>query len=84
MQVKSAVGDDHWTTLAELTGDNPYYDLIGVDERAVYRWVRKPCDPIIAVDRSQDGAYSRTQAVGPGFVPSNQLTESDPTLCARA
>lgn len=61
LQVKSAVGNDHWTTLAELTGDNPYYDLIGVDERAVYRWVRKPCDPIIAVDRSQDGAYSRTQ-----------------------
>ena len=23
LQVKSAVGNDHWTTLAELTGDNP-------------------------------------------------------------
>ena len=61
LQVKSAVGDDHWTTLAELTGDAPSYDLIGVDENTVYRWVRKPCDPIIAVDRSQDGAYARTQ-----------------------
>ena len=61
LQVKSAVGNDHWTTIAELTGDAPSYDLIGVDENTVYRWVRKPCDPIIAVDRSQDGAYSRTQ-----------------------
>ena len=61
LQIKSAVGNDHWTTLHVMDGDKPYYDLIGVDERAVYRWVRKDNQPVIAVDRANDGAYSRTQ-----------------------
>ena len=85
LQVKSAVGNDHWTTL-EVLNDNtkPYYDLVGTDEDVRYRWVRKAGMPSFAIDRANDGAYSRTQISSPNFVPSNQLTESDPALCARA
>lgn len=61
LQLKSATGNNHWTTVGEINGDKPYYDLEGVDENLVYRWVRKPVDPPVALDRSQDGAYSRTQ-----------------------
>lgn len=60
LQLKSASGNDHWTTIAFLDGDKPYYDLEGVDENLVYRWVRKPIDPPIAIDRSSDAALSRT------------------------
>lgn len=60
LQIKSASGNDHWTTLHVMDGDKPYYDLIGVDENVIYRWVRKPNRPVIAVDRANDGAYSRT------------------------
>lgn len=62
LQIKSAVGNDRWTTL-EVLNDNtkPYYDLEGTDENVVYRWVRKAGMPSFAIDRSQDGAFSRTQ-----------------------
>ena len=60
LQIKSAVGNDRWTTLHEMTGDEAYYDLIGVDESLTYRWVRKDAVPSIAIDRAQDGDYSRT------------------------
>lgn len=59
LQIKSASGNDRWTTLYEMTGDKAYYDLIGVDESLTYRWVRKDATPSIAIDRSQDGDYSR-------------------------
>ena len=59
LQIKSASGNDHWTTLHVMDGDKPYYDLIGVDENVIYRWVRKPNRPVIAVDRANDGAFSR-------------------------
>lgn len=61
LQIKSAVGNDHWTTVHVMDGDKPYHDLIGVDENLIYRWVRKDNQPVIAVDRANDGAYSRTQ-----------------------
>ncbi len=83
LRVKSAVGNDHWTTLFVLSDQQPYYDLEGTDEALVYKWVRKAGMPSAAVDRSSDAAMSRTQAAGPAFVPSNQITESDPALCAR-
>jgi hypothetical protein len=55
LQVKSAVGNDHWTTL-EVLNDNtkPYYDLVGTDEDVRYRWVRKAGMPSFAIDRSRD------------------------------
>ena len=61
LQIKSAVGNDHWTTVHVMDGDKPYHDLIGVDENLIYRWVRKDNQPVIAVDRASDGAHSRTQ-----------------------
>lgn len=59
LQIKSASGNDHWTTIEVLTGDKPYHDLIGTEESLTYRWVRKTGAPSAAVDRSQDGDYSR-------------------------
>jgi hypothetical protein len=83
LQVKSAVGNDHWTTLVFMNDEQPYYDLVGTDEELVYQWVRKAGQPSVAVDRSSDTAMSRVQATQPAFVPANTLTESDPALCAR-
>lgn len=79
LQIKSAVGNDRWTTLHEMTGDEAYYDLIGVDESLTYRWVRKDAVPSIAIDRAQDGAMSRTQATSPGFVPAPGTLAADDT-----
>lgn len=60
LRVKSAVGNDHWTTLFVLSDQQPYYDLEGTDEALVYKWVRKAGMPSAAVDRSSDAAMSRT------------------------
>ena len=82
LQQKSTDGT-RWTTIAVLNDAQPKYDLIGSDESAVYQWVRKAGERSFAIERSDDGAMSRTQISSPNFVPSNTLTESDPALCAR-
>lgn len=77
LQVRSAVGSQHWTTLHVMDGDKPYHDLIGVDDNLIYRWVRKDISPSIAVDRSQDGAYSRTQRA-PVDATTSAFNPADP------
>ena len=80
LQLRGDQDDDdnyRWTTVAELTGDAPSYDLIGVDENLIYRWVRKDAVPTIALYRSQDGAYSRTQRAA---VDPRQPVFEHPTL----
>lgn len=57
---KSAVGNDHWTTIAVLNDAQPSYELHGTDERMVYKWVRKAGERAFAIDRSVDAALSRT------------------------
>ena len=80
LQLKSASGNDHWTTVGEINGDKPYYDLEGVDENLVYRWVRKPVDPPVALDRSQDGAYSRQQRAPVNLSQPNFNDPDDPVV----
>ena len=57
---KSAVGNDHWTTIAVLNDAQPSYELHGTDERMTYKWVRKAGERSFAIDRSVDAALSRT------------------------
>lgn len=57
---KSAVGNDHWTTIAVLNDAQPSYELHGTDERMTYKWVRKAGERAFAIDRSVDAALSRT------------------------
>lgn len=80
LQLKSATGNNHWTTVGEINGDKPYYDLEGVDENLVYRWVRKPVDPPVALDRSQDGAYSRQQRAPVNLSQPNFNNPDDPVI----
>ena len=61
LQLKSAVGNDNWTTVEVLNDGQPYYDLIGTDENLVYRWVRKAGMAYVAIDRSSDATMSRIQ-----------------------
>ena len=57
---KSAVGNDHWTTIAVLNDAQPSYEMHGTDERMIYKWVRKAGERSFAIDRRVDAALSRT------------------------